>query len=65
MKKHLITLILAVTVLHSAMIGGFYALHIPARAAKTQQVYAAVWIVLTLIVVTMMMKRIRQARRRR
>jgi hypothetical protein len=47
------------------MIGGYYAFHVGTRAEKTQQTYVAVWVVLTLLVVTTLMKRIRAARRRR
>jgi hypothetical protein len=64
-KKNVLTLVGLVVVLHGAMIGAYYAFGIGNRAVKTQQTYAAVWIVLTLIVVTTMMKRVRQARRRR
>jgi hypothetical protein len=52
-------------VLDAIMIGGYYTLHVGMRTEKTQQTYVAVWVVLTLIVVTTMMKRIRAARRRR
>lgn len=65
MKKHLITLIGAVVVLDAVFIGAYFALHIPDRAVRTQQTYVGVWVVCTLIVVTTLMKRIRQARRRR
>jgi lysylphosphatidylglycerol synthetase-like protein (DUF2156 family) len=65
MKKHLITLIGAVVVLDAVFIGAYYALHISDRAVRTQQTYVAAWVVCTLIIVTTLMKRIRQARRRR
>jgi lysylphosphatidylglycerol synthetase-like protein (DUF2156 family) len=65
LKKLLLTLIVAIVVLDASVIGAYYAFHIADRAVKTQQVYVAVWVVLTLIVVTTLMKRIRQARRRR
>jgi hypothetical protein len=65
LKRHTLTLIVAIVVLDGIMIGGYYALHIDLRAVKTQQTYVAVWVVLTLAVVTTMMKRIRAARRRR
>ena len=64
MKRLLLTLVVAVIVLDGAIIGCYYALHIADRAVKTQQMFVAVWVVLTLIVVTTMMKKIRQARRR-
>lgn len=65
MKKHLLTLVGAVVVLDAAFIGAYYGFHVQDRAAKTQQAYVAVWVVLTLIIVTTLMKKIRQARRRR
>ena len=65
LKRLLVTLIVSVVVLDGIMIGGYFALHIAMRAEKMQQTYVAVWVVLTLVVVTTMMKRIRAARRRR
>ena len=65
MKKLLLTLVASVVVLDAIMIGGYYAFHVGMRTTKTQQTYVAVWVVLTLLVVTTMMKRIRAARRRR
>jgi hypothetical protein len=65
LKKLTLTLVVSIVVLDAIMIGAYYALHMNARAIKTQQTYVAVWVVLTLAVVTTMMKRIRAARRRR
>jgi hypothetical protein len=65
MKRLLLKLVGAVVVLDAAVIGLYYALKIEARPIKQQQMFVAVWVVLTLIVVTTMMKRIREARRRR
>jgi hypothetical protein len=65
MKKHLVTMVVAVVVLHTVMISLFYALHMGDRAAKTQQLYVAIWVVLTLFIVTTIMKRIRRVRRGR
>jgi hypothetical protein len=65
LKRLLVTLIVSVVVLDGVMIGGYFALHIGMRPEKMQQTYVAVWVVLTLVVVTTMMKRIRAARRRR
>jgi hypothetical protein len=64
MKKHLLTLVGAVVVLDAVFIGAYYGFHVRDRAIKTQQVYVAVWVLLTLAVVTTLMKKIRQARRR-
>jgi len=55
----------AVVVLDAAVIGLYYALAIQARPIKQQQMFVAVWVVLTLIVVTTMMRKIRVARRGR
>jgi hypothetical protein len=65
LKRLLLILVATVVVLDAAIIGLYYAAHIQDRPVKTQQTFVAVWVVLTLIVVTTMMKRIRQARRRR
>jgi hypothetical protein len=64
-KKNLIVLVLLVTVLDGAMIGLYYAFHVADGSVKLQQTFVAIWVVLTLIVVTTMVKRIRLARRRR
>jgi hypothetical protein len=55
----------AVVILDAAVIGLYYALAIQARPIKQQQMFVAVWVVLTLIVVTTMMRKIRVARRGR
>jgi hypothetical protein len=55
----------AVVVLDAAVIGLYYALAIQARPIKQQQMFVAVWVVLTLTVVTTMMRKIRVARRGR
>ena len=55
----------AVVILDAAVIGLYYALAIQARPIKQQQIFAGVWIALTLIVVTTMMRKIRVARRGR
>jgi len=65
LKRLTLTLIASIIVLDAIMIGGYYALHVGMRTERTQQTYVAVWVVLTLAVVTTLMKRIRSARRRR
>ena len=65
LKRLLLTLVTSVVVLDAAVIGLYYAAHIQDRPVKTQQTYVAVWVVLTLIVVTTMMRKIRVARRGR
>jgi hypothetical protein len=64
-KRLLLILVASVIVLDASVIGLYYGAHIPDRPMKTQQTFVAVWVVLTLIVVTTMMKRIRRARRGR
>jgi hypothetical protein len=64
-RKLLLILVAAIVVLDGAIIGMYYAFHIQDRPIKTQETFVAVWVVLTLIVVTTMMKRIRKGRRRR
>ena len=64
-KRLLLILVGAVVVLDAAVIGLYYALRLPDRPVKQQQMFVAIWVVLTLIVVTTMRKRIRQTRRGR
>jgi hypothetical protein len=64
-KRQLLILMASVVVLDAGIIGLYYAAHIQDRPVKTQQTFVAVWVVLTLIVVTTMMKRIRRLRRGR
>jgi putative Mn2+ efflux pump MntP len=65
LKKHFITLVVSVVVLDAIVIGLYYGLHIQQRTIKTQETFVAVWVVVTLLVVSTGMRRIRQARRRR
>lgn len=62
-RKLLLTLVLAVVGLDAVVLGVYYGLHIADRPEKTQETFVAVWVVLTLLVVTTLMKRIRRARR--
>ena len=52
-------------VLDAIMVGIYYSFHLRDRLPKKQQTFVAVWVVLTLIVVSTIMKRIRRARGRR
>jgi uncharacterized membrane protein YoaK (UPF0700 family) len=63
MKKYLLRLAIAVVLLDSAVIALYYALRIGERPERTQQTFVAVWVVVTLLIVTTLMKKIRQARR--
>jgi hypothetical protein len=65
LKKRTLILVASVVALDAAIIGIYYALHIPDRPMKTQQTFVAVWVVLTLLVVTTQMRHIRKLRRRR
>lgn len=65
MKSLLMTLVGALVALDAVVIGLYYGFHIQDRPLKTQQTFVAVWVVVTLIVVTTMLRRIRVARRRR
>jgi hypothetical protein len=65
LRKHFLTLVISIVVLDAIVIGLYYGMHIQQRTVKTQETFIAVWVVLTLLVVSIPMKRIRQARRRR
>jgi len=64
-RKYLLILIAAVVALDAVVLGVYYGLHIADRPVRTQQTFVAVWVVLTLFVVTSIMKKLRQARIRR
>jgi hypothetical protein len=59
----MLILIGSVVVVHSAVIAIYYAMHVADRSVKMQQTFIAVWVVLTLAVVTPQMKNIRKLRR--
>ena len=63
MRKYLLRLVIAVVALDAGVIGLYYTLHIADRPERTQQTFVAVWVVVTLLVVTTLLKKIRQARR--
>ena len=63
MKRLMLILIGSVVALDAVVIGIYYGVHIPDKPMKTQQMFIAVWVVLTLLVVTTLMKRIRKLRR--
>ena len=65
LKRYLLILVGGVVVLHAIAIGVYYGFHIRDQPNKTQQLFVAVWVAATLILVTTLMKRFRQARRRR
>jgi hypothetical protein len=63
LRRRMLVLFGSVAVLHSVVIAIYYAMHVADRTVKTQQTFIAVWVVLTLAVVTTQMKRIRKLRR--
>ena len=63
MKKYLVRLVIVVVALDVAVIAIYYALHISDRPERTQETFVAVWVVVTLLLVSTLMKKIRQARR--
>ena len=63
MKRYLMMMIVSVVVLDAIAIGIYRVYHIADRPERTQQTFVAVWVVVTLIAVTTMMKKIRIARR--
>jgi CHASE3 domain sensor protein len=65
LRKRILILFITVAVLHGTVIGVYYWQHIASRAVKTQETFIAVWVVLTLGVVTAQMKTIRKLRRPR
>jgi hypothetical protein len=65
MRRRMMILMTSVAVLHGAVIAIYYALHVAERPVKMQQTFIAVWVVLTLAVVTTQMKAIRKLRRSR
>lgn len=64
-RRRTLILVASVVVLDAIVIGLYYALHIRDRPMKTQESFVAVWVVLTLLVVTTQMKTIRKLRPRR
>lgn len=62
MKRYLIQLVVGVVVLDAIMVGMYYGFSMSLRPERTQQTFVAVWVVLTLIVVTTLMKKIRKSR---
>jgi hypothetical protein len=63
LQRLLLILVGSVVILDGAVIGLYYAFGIPDRPMKTQEMFVAVWVVLTLLVVTSLMRRIRRVRR--
>jgi hypothetical protein len=63
LRKRMMILLGSVAALHIAVIAIYSALHVAERPVKTQQTFIAVWVVLTLAVVTTQMKGIRKLRR--
>ena len=64
-RKRMLWLVGSIVLVHGVMIGIYYAMHIAERPIKTQQIYIAVWVVVTLAVLVPQMKEIRKYRRPR
>ena len=64
-RKRMLWLVGSIVLVHGVMIGIYYGMHIAERPIKTQQIYIAVWVVVTLAVVVPQMKVIRKYRRPR
>ena len=64
LRRRMLILVASVALLDGASIGIYFFLHVPDRPVKTQQTFIAVWVVLTVLVVTTQMKAIRKLRRR-
>jgi len=61
-RKLLITMVVLVVVLDAVVIALYYALGIPGRPTQVQTVFVGAWILATLAIVVVYMKRIRQLR---
>jgi predicted membrane protein len=61
-RKLLLTMVVMVIVLHAIAIGIYYGLGIGQRTNQLQTAFVAVWMLATLAIVLVYMKRIRQIR---
>ena len=61
-RKLLITMVVLVVVLDAVVIALYYALGIPARPTQVQTAFVGAWVLATLAIVVVYMKRIRQLR---
>jgi hypothetical protein len=61
-RKALMTMVGLVVVLDAVVIGIYYALGIASRPNQVQTAFVAVWVLITLAIVVVYMKRIRQIR---
>jgi len=64
-RRRMMLLFGSVILVHGIVIAVFYGLHMPERPVKSQQIFIAVWVVLTMAVVVPQMKEIRKYRRPR
>ena len=64
-RRRTLILLGSVVVVDAIVIGIYYGLHVASRSIKTQQMFIAAWVVLTLIVIVPQMKEIRKFRRPR
>jgi hypothetical protein len=61
-RKLLMTMVLVVVAVHAVAIGLYYALGISGRSNNIQTAFVGVWVLCTLGIVVVYMKRIRQLR---
>ena len=61
-RKALMTMVVLVVVLDAVVIGIYYALGIQGRSNQVQTGFVAVWVLATLAIVVVYMKRIRRIR---
>jgi hypothetical protein len=61
-RKTLLTMVTLVVALDAIAIAIYYALHIGLRSNQVQNIFVGVWVVATLAIVVVYMKRIRQIR---
>jgi len=61
-RKTLLTMVVLVVVLDAVVIGVYYVLGIPSRSSQVQMAFVGAWVLATLAIVVVYMKRIRQIR---
>lgn len=64
-RRRFLHLVVAVVVLDAVAIGLYYAVAIPHRGERVQQIFVGVWMAATLVVVLPLLTRIRALRRGR
>ncbi len=65
LRRRTLNLLGSVVLVDAIVIGIYYGLHVATRPIKTQQMFIAAWVVVTLMVIVPQMKHIRRFRRPR